>query len=150
MQALGAHHDARQSPADGGASPSVWHIPGQQQQQQVQAVSDSENAALQQMLLSMSADVTRVERSMREIATLNQMFSTAIAHQSEQIEQIYSQVRVHQHNSMLMQRRACHPGSCTSSVQSMQAPRTQICIKVASPARLLGSWCMMEAEAGDV
>jgi len=58
----------------------------------VQAVSDAENAALQQMLLSRSSDVTRVERSMREIATLNQMFSTAIAHQSEQIEHIYSQV----------------------------------------------------------
>jgi syntaxin 18 len=44
------------------------------------------------MLLSMTSDVTRMERSMREIATLNQMFSTAIAHQSEQIEHIYSQV----------------------------------------------------------
>ena len=28
---------------------------------------------------------------MREIATLNQMFSTAIMHQSEQIEKLYSQ-----------------------------------------------------------
>jgi hypothetical protein len=42
-----------------------------QQQQQVQAVSESENAALQQMLLSVTSDVTRMERSMREIATLS-------------------------------------------------------------------------------
>lgn len=36
--------------------------------------------------------VQQAERTVREIATLNQMFSTAIMHQSEQIEKLYSQV----------------------------------------------------------
>lgn len=35
--------------------------------------------------------VQHAERTVREIATLNQMFSTAIMQQSEQIEQLYSQ-----------------------------------------------------------
>lgn len=57
-----------------------------------QATSDAENAALQQQLLTTSEDVTRMERSMRDIATLNQMFSAQVVHQSEQIEHIYGKV----------------------------------------------------------
>lgn len=37
--------------------------------------------------------MTHAERTVREIAALNQMFSTTILHQSEQIEQLYEQVR---------------------------------------------------------
>ena len=88
-QALGAREDGRFA-TDGRSASAAW---AGQQQAQVQQTSDAENAALQQQLLSMSADVTHMERSMREIATLNQMFSTQVVHQSEQIEHIYSQVR---------------------------------------------------------
>ena len=35
--------------------------------------------------------VQHAERTVREIATLNQMFSTAVTHQSEQIEQLYAE-----------------------------------------------------------
>lgn len=37
--------------------------------------------------------VQHAERTVREIATLNQMFSTTIMHQSEQIEKLYTEVR---------------------------------------------------------
>jgi hypothetical protein len=57
-----------------------------------QQLVDAENAALQQELLSMSRGVMQAERTMREISTLNQMFSTQVMHQSEQIEHLYSQV----------------------------------------------------------
>lgn len=59
--------------------------------QQAQVASDAENAALQQQLLSTSRDVMHMERSMRDVATLNQMFSTQVVQQSEQIEHIYDQ-----------------------------------------------------------
>ena len=58
-----------------------------------QTTSDAENAALQQQLLTTSEDVARMERSMRDIVTLNQMFSAQVVHQSEQIEHIYGKVR---------------------------------------------------------
>lgn len=57
-----------------------------------QVVSDAENAALQQQLLGTSRDVKQMERTMRDIATLNQMFSTQVVQQSEQIEHMYDQV----------------------------------------------------------
>lgn len=63
------------------------NAPQQQAQQQV----DAENLALQQELLSMMDQSQHAERTVREIAILNQMFSTAILHQSEQIEKLYSQ-----------------------------------------------------------
>jgi t-SNARE complex subunit (syntaxin) len=56
-------------------------------------ISDAENAALQRQLLNTSSDVARLERGMRDVATLNQMFSTQVVQQSEQIEHIYAQVR---------------------------------------------------------
>lgn len=56
--------------------------------QQVQA----ENAALVAELASLSADATRTERTVREIATLNQMFSSQVMLQASQIEQLYEQV----------------------------------------------------------
>lgn len=58
---------------------------------QTQMISDAENAALQRQLLNTSSDVARLERGMRDVATLNQMFSTQVVQQSEQIEHIYAQ-----------------------------------------------------------
>lgn len=58
---------------------------------QEQVLVDEENAALQQELLSTTDQVLHAERSVREIATLNQMFSAAIMHQSQQIEKLYSE-----------------------------------------------------------
>lgn len=55
----------------------------------VQETVDAENLALQHELLSRVDEVSRAEKTVREIATLNQMFSTAILAQSEQIEQLY-------------------------------------------------------------
>lgn len=63
---------------------------GTAQQAQVQHL-DEENAALQRELLSMTDQVQHAERSVREIATLNQMFSTAIVQQAQQIEQLYAE-----------------------------------------------------------
>ncbi|GAB4819928.1 hypothetical protein N2152v2_006974 [Parachlorella kessleri] len=63
----------------------------QQGQRQQQVQLDPENKALELELISMSEQVTHAERTVREIATLNQMFSTAIMHQSEQIEKLYCQ-----------------------------------------------------------
>ncbi len=57
--------------------------------QQMQGQIDAENVALQAELLSMSDQVQTTEKTVREIATLNQMFSTAILHQSEQIEKLF-------------------------------------------------------------
>lgn len=51
-----------------------------------------ENAALQQQLLAMGNEVAAVERSVRDVAALNQMFSAQVVHQSQQIEQLYSEV----------------------------------------------------------
>jgi syntaxin 18 len=56
---------------------------------QQQSLVYEENLALQEELLAMTDQVQVAERTVREIATLNQMFSTAILHQSEQIEQLY-------------------------------------------------------------
>ncbi len=66
----------------------------QQQQQQQQQLIDAENQALQLELLALSEQVEQTERSVREVAALNQMFSTAVMHQSEQIERLYMEVRV--------------------------------------------------------
>jgi syntaxin 18 len=66
-------------------------LPSEQQQQQMQRQVDAENLALQAELLSMSDQVQTTEKTVREIATLNQMFSTAILHQSEQIEKLFQE-----------------------------------------------------------
>jgi len=58
---------------DGSASQSAHH-----QEHQYQVVVDAENAALQQQLLAMGNGVQRVERSMRDVAALNQMFSAQV------------------------------------------------------------------------
>lgn len=58
----------------------------------VQAARE-ENAALIAELTSANQGALQVERTIREVATLNQMFSTQVMHQAEQIEAIYSQVR---------------------------------------------------------
>lgn len=58
-------------------------------QMTVQETVDAENLALQHELLSRVDEVSRAEKTVREIATLNQMFSTAILAQSEQIEHLY-------------------------------------------------------------
>lgn len=60
------------------------------QSSQYQQHLDAENLALQEELIETADEVQRAERNIREIATLNQMFSTAILQQSEQIEKLYS------------------------------------------------------------
>ena len=60
-----------------------------QAQQQIEA----ENQALQEELQSLGEQVAQTEASMRELAALNQMFSTQVLHQSEQTRQLYQQVR---------------------------------------------------------
>lgn len=62
-----------------------------QQLSDQQVVVDKENEILQAELLRSVSDVEYAERTVREIATLNQMFSTAILHQSHQIESLYNQ-----------------------------------------------------------
>jgi syntaxin 18 len=75
------------------ASSSHHHDHHQQQyyttHMSAQETVDAENLALQHELLSRVDEVSRAEKTVREIATLNQMFSTAILAQSEQIEQLY-------------------------------------------------------------
>lgn len=44
----------------------------------------------QEELVSTSQQVQNVEKTMREITTLNQMISTAVMHQAETIEQLYN------------------------------------------------------------
>eukprot|EP00884_Botryococcus_braunii_P009097 jgi/Botrbrau1/18189/Bobra.53_1s0054.2 len=70
-------------------SASLATVP-QAEQVQLQA----ENAALVAELASLSADATRTERTVREIATLNQMFSSQVMLQASQIEQLYDQALV--------------------------------------------------------
>jgi syntaxin 18 len=75
-----------------GSTAAISSHPHQQHyttQMSVQETSDAENLALQHELLSRVDEVSRAEKTVREIATLNQMFSTAILAQSEQIEQLY-------------------------------------------------------------
>jgi len=62
-----------------------------QQLSDQQVVVDKENEILQAELLRSVSDVEYAERTVREIATLNQMFSTTILHQSHQIESLYNQ-----------------------------------------------------------
>ncbi len=51
----------------------------------------SENYALQQDLSNLTDQAQRAERTVREIASLNQAFSAALFHQAEQIETLYNQ-----------------------------------------------------------
>eukprot|EP00887_Chlorella_sp_A99_P000321 scaffold13.g321.t1 len=88
--AAAQQQQAAQQAAGGGPPPAGA---GQQQ-----ALMDRENQALQLELLAMSDQVQTAERTVREIATLNQMFSTAILSQSEQIEKLYAQAVDATHN----------------------------------------------------
>lgn len=45
---------------------------------------------MQERLSNTASQVLGIERTVREIAVLNQMFSTAILHQAEAIEHIYN------------------------------------------------------------
>lgn len=51
----------------------------------------SENYELQQDLSTLTEQMYRAEKSVREIASLNQAFSAAVFHQAEQIETLYNQ-----------------------------------------------------------
>jgi hypothetical protein len=62
-----------------------------QQQQQQQQQLEAESAALIASLTSRRTQAAQVERSMREVATLNQMLSTAVHHQQQQIELLYDE-----------------------------------------------------------
>lgn len=87
---LAADFDAAAG-ASGGASSSPGRKGAGAFQQQAQQQVDAENVALQMELMSMGDGVQQAERTVREIATLNQMFSAAVLHQSHQIEQLYSE-----------------------------------------------------------
>lgn len=58
---------------------------------QLDAQLQSENFALQQDLVQLSDRVQHAEKSVREIASLNQAFSAAIFQQAEQIETLYNE-----------------------------------------------------------
>lgn len=61
----------------------------------------SENYALQQDLSNLTDQAQHAERTVREIASLNQAFSAALFHQAEQIETLYNQaVEVSNHMDM--------------------------------------------------
>lgn len=47
---------------------------------------------MQRELLARGDAVSAVERSVREVATLNSLFSAQVMQQAEQIEQLYSEV----------------------------------------------------------
>lgn len=87
--AWGPRESAPQAANAPGAQPQ---LPPAHQQQQQHAHVDAENAALQQQLLAMGSEVAAVERSVRDVAALNQMFSAQVVHQSQQIEQLYTEV----------------------------------------------------------
>lgn len=86
---LRAAFDVAAGGSNGNMATTTTQPPPQHPQQQ--AVVDAENVALQAELLSMGDSVQHTERTVREIATLNQIFSTAILHQSAQIEQLYTE-----------------------------------------------------------
>ncbi|KAK9837495.1 hypothetical protein WJX81_006873 [Elliptochloris bilobata] len=54
-------------------------------------VLEAENAALAEQLANVGHGAALAESTMRELATLHQMLSTQVMHQSEQIEQLYTQ-----------------------------------------------------------
>ena len=58
----------------------------------------SENYALQQDLTTLTDQAQHAERTVREIASLNQAFSAALFHQAEQIEMLYNQAVEASHN----------------------------------------------------
>ncbi len=74
----------RSLPTNTQTSPSS---PRSAQQQSFQ----SENYALQQDLSNLTDQAQHAERTVREIASLNQAFSAALFHQAEQIETLYNQ-----------------------------------------------------------
>ena len=86
----GWQHTAQQ-PATAPNESTAAHQQRQQQQQQQQQV-DAENVALQQQLLALGGEVTTMERSMRDVAALNQIFSAQVLQQSQQIEQLFTEV----------------------------------------------------------
>ncbi|BDA47671.1 Syntaxin-18 [Coccomyxa sp. Obi] len=65
-------------------------LPSDMLQEQQQLIEE-ENRALVQQLMSLNQGATSIETTMRELATLNQMFSGQVFHQAQQIEQIYEQ-----------------------------------------------------------
>lgn len=60
--------------------------------------------------MSTASRVSQVERTVREIATLNQMFSTAVLHQAEAIEAIYNNAVEASHVSFAVALN--RPGAC--------------------------------------
>jgi syntaxin 18 len=87
----GWQHGTAQQPASA-PQESTSAQQQQRQQQQQQQLVDAENVALQQQLLALGGEVTAMERSMRDVAALNQMFSAQVLQQSQQIEQLFSEV----------------------------------------------------------
>ncbi len=105
--------------------------PQQPQQQQQQQQVDAENVALQQQLLALGGEVVAMERSMRDVAALNQMFSAQVLHQSEQIEQLYSEVRslcdAYPASSSCFSAPRSQRGLCVTGSGSEQALKSQGC-----------------------
>ncbi|KAI3430361.1 hypothetical protein D9Q98_004956 [Chlorella vulgaris] len=106
VQTTAELHARLQQSASAAAAADGWRPQQQQQQQQQQPGGaapanglqgggqrqlEMENQALQLELLGMNDQVQHTERTVREIATLNQMFSTAIMQQGEQIEKLYGE-----------------------------------------------------------
>lgn len=90
-RAIGGGLRAAFDAAAGGYPPDGSPLAAAPHHRQIQGQLDAENVALQAELLALGDEVQATERSVREIATLNQMFSTAILQQSEQIEQLYTE-----------------------------------------------------------
>ena len=74
------HHETLQ--CDGTCFTCVWVV----------LASDSSLCGVQRDLLARGDAVSEVERSVREVATLNSLFSAQVMQQAEQIEQLYSEV----------------------------------------------------------
>jgi len=75
----------------GGGSVAATGAALQRQQQQQQQLLESESAALIAQLTSRRTRVRDVERSMREVAQLGGMLSTAVQGQQQQIELLYEE-----------------------------------------------------------
>jgi syntaxin 18 len=94
-QPAGAAGQSSSRPSDGfGGSGSgggePWQQQPQQQHQQQQLVDDQETQQLLDELTRSTQQAAAVERTVREIATMQQMLSTAVMQQAEQIEALYN------------------------------------------------------------
>ncbi|KAL6761385.1 hypothetical protein V8C86DRAFT_883891 [Haematococcus lacustris] len=88
VQGQGPGVSSTQPEHQGRASPLHWEGPEEREGQQPLPLGASFQALEQ--LSSKGRAVLQVERTVRELATLNTLFSTAVLHQAEAIEAIYT------------------------------------------------------------